>query len=159
VGAFLAGLAVNRILENKANSKERVDFLGKTLFIPAFFAVTGFLIDPRAFAQSIADNFLLVCAIVAAPILGKGIAAFGLGRAFGYSTAGNMVLWAMTVPQLAATLAMAVVAYTTRNSAGEPLMDGSVFNAVFVLIVATSIFGTVLTERFAPRMLKDVVQR
>jgi Kef-type K+ transport system membrane component KefB len=159
VGAFLAGLAVNRILENKANSKERVDFLGKALFIPAFFAVTGFLIDPRAFAQSIADNFLLVCAMAAAPILGKGIAAFGLGRAFGYSTAGNMVLWAMTVPQLAATLAMAVVAYTTRNSAGEPLMDGSVFNAVFVLIVATSIFGTVLTERFAPRMLKDAVQR
>ena len=159
VGAFLAGLAVNRILENKANSKERVDFLGKALFIPAFFAVTGFLIDPRAFAQSIADNFLLVCAMVAAPILGKGIAAFGLGRAFGYSTAGNMVLWAMTVPQLAATLAMAVVAYTTRNSAGEPLMDGSVFNAVFVLIVATSIFGTVLTERFAPRMRKDAVQR
>ena len=159
VGAFLAGLAVNRILENKANSKERVDFLGKALFIPAFFAVTGFLIDPRAFVQSIADNFPLVCGMVAAPILGKGIAAFGLGRAFGYSTAGNMVLWAMTVPQLAATLAMAVVAYTARNSAGEPLMDGSVFNAVFVLIVATSIFGTVLTERFAPRMLKDVVQR
>ena len=159
VGAFLAGLAVNRILENKAKSKERVDFLGKALFIPAFFAVTGFLIDPRAFVQSIADNFLLVCGMVAAPILGKGIAAFGLGRAFGYSTAGNMVLWAMTVPQLAATLAMAVVAYTAHNSAGEPLMDGSVFNAIFVLIVATSIFGTVLTERFAPRMLKDAVQR
>jgi Kef-type K+ transport system membrane component KefB len=158
VGAFLAGLAVNRVLESKI-SRERVDFIGKALFIPAFFAVTGFLIQPAAFARSIADNFLLVCGIVAAPLLGKGIAAFGLGRAFGYSTAGNMVLWAMTVPQLAATLAIAVVAYATRNPAGEPLMDGSVFNAIFVLIVATSIFGTVLTERFAPRMLKNAVQR
>jgi Kef-type K+ transport system membrane component KefB len=132
-----------------------MDFLGKALFIPVFFAVTGFLIDPIAFAHGIADNFLLVCGLVAAPILGKGIAAFGLGRAFGYSTAGNMVLWAMSVPQLAATLAMTVVAYKARNPEGQPLMDAAVFNAVFVLIVATATFGTAMTERFAPRLLQE----
>jgi Kef-type K+ transport system membrane component KefB len=154
VGAFLAGLAVNRVLESEV-SRERMDFLGKALFIPIFFAVTGFLIDPIAFAHGIVDNFLLVCGLVAAPILGKGIAAFGLGRAFGYSTAGNMVLWAMSVPQLAATLAMTVVAYKARDPAGQPLMDEAVFNAVFVLIVATSTFGTAMTERFAPSLLEE----
>ena len=31
--------------------------MGNTIFIPSFFIVTGFLIDPFAFARSLVDNF------------------------------------------------------------------------------------------------------
>jgi hypothetical protein len=66
---------------------------------------------------------------------------------------------AMTLPQVAATLAATIVAYDTRNSAGERLLDDSMLNAVLVLMVATAILGPLLTERFAPRMIKEVSQR
>jgi Kef-type K+ transport system membrane component KefB len=43
VGAFLAGLAVNTSARDKPASV-KLDFLAKSLFIPIFFIVTGFLI-------------------------------------------------------------------------------------------------------------------
>jgi hypothetical protein len=57
------------------------------------------------------------------------------------------------LPQVAATLAAALVAYHTVNADGQRLLDERMLNAVLVLMLATSILGPVLTERFAPRML------
>ena len=48
VGAFVAGLAVNAAVHDKP-AKEKLEFFGNSFFIPIFFAVTGFLIDPPAF--------------------------------------------------------------------------------------------------------------
>jgi Kef-type K+ transport system membrane component KefB len=84
VGAFLAGLAVNASARNKPASA-KLEFLSKSLFIPIFFIVTGFLINPVTFAQGIFDNFLLVAGIITALLVGKWIAGWVVGRAFGYS--------------------------------------------------------------------------
>jgi hypothetical protein len=35
------------------------------------------------------------------------------------------------------------------------MLDGTMLNAVLVLMLVTSILGPVLTERFAPGMLED----
>jgi len=59
VGAFLAGLAVN-VAVKEHPAKNKLEFLGKALFIPSFFIVTGFLIDPVAFVRSVVDDFPLV---------------------------------------------------------------------------------------------------
>jgi hypothetical protein len=67
-------------------------------------------------------------------------------------------MWALTLPQVAATLAAAVVAYDTRNGAGQRMLDGTMLNAVLVLMLATSFLGPVLTERFAPGMLEGTVR-
>ena len=78
-----------------------------------------------------------------------------MGRAFGYAPAARLTVWALTLPQVAATLAAALVAYDTLNGAGQRMLDGTMLNAVLVLMLATSILGPVLTERFAPRMLSS----
>ena len=152
VGAFLAGLAVNgAVQDNPARAK--LDFFGKALFIPSFFIVTGLLIDPVAFAESIVDHFPLAIGIIAALLAGKWVAAASVGRAFGYAPAARSTVWALTLPQVAATLAAALVAYQTVNGAGQRMLDNTMLNAVLVLMLATSILGPVLTERFAPGML------
>ena len=151
VGAFLAGLAVNgAVKENPARAK--LEFFGKALFIPSFFIVTGLLIDPVAFAADSVHHFPLAIGIVVALIAGKWIAAAAGAHAFGYAPAARSTMWALTLPQVAATLAAAVVAYNTRNAGGDRMLDGTMLNAVLVLMLATSILGPVLTERFAPRM-------
>ena len=154
VGAFLAGLSVNAAVEDHP-AKAKLEFFGTALFIPSFFIVTGFLIAPMAFVQSLFDNFLLVAGIVLTLLVGKGIAAEVTGRAFGYSRSARLTVWALTLPQVAATLAAALVAYGTRNAAGERLLDGTMLNAVLVLLLATSILGPILAERFAPGMLRS----
>jgi len=135
--------------------REKLKFFGDALFIPIFFLVTGFLIEPVAFAQAILDHFFLVAAIVAALIVGKGVAAFLVGGAFGYSGQAKLEMWALTVPQVAATLAATLVGYDTLNEAGVRLLDTTILNAVLVLLVVTSILGPVLTELFTPAIIKQ----
>ena len=154
VGAFLAGLAVNAAV-GKHSAKTKLEFLGKALFIPSFFIATGFLIDPSVFAKSVVDNFPLVAGIVGTLVLGKWVAAAVVGRVFGYTPAARSTMWALTLPQVAATLAATLVAHDTVDAAGQRMLDDRMLNAVLVLMLATSILGPVLTERFAPRMLEE----
>src|SRR5438093_697970 len=66
----------------------------------------------------------------------------------GYTQMEGLLMWSLSVPQVAATLAAAVVAYNAKNAAGVRLIDEPVINTVVVLMVATSILGPMLTERF-----------
>jgi len=154
VGAFLAGAAVNAAVGDHA-VKERLDFFGKAFFIPIFFIVIGFLIVPVAVGQTIFNNFWLVAGLVISLILGKGIAAAITGRAFGYGRDARLTMWALTLPQVAATLAATLVGYNTLNTTGMRLLDEKMFNAVLVLMVVTSLLGPILTEKFTPRMIRQ----
>ena len=154
VGAFLSGLAVNAAVRGKP-AKEKLEFFANSVFIPIFFIVTGFLIDPLTFLHSITANSLLVVGVVGALLVGKWIAAQSVGRAFGYSRYARMTMWSLTLPQVAATLAATLTALNTFDPAGKRLIDNELLHVVFVLLLTTSILGPFLTERFAPRMLEQ----
>jgi len=156
VGAFLAGLAVNEATQDHP-AKEKLEFFANSLFIPLFFIDTGFLIDPRNFFGSIRNHLGLVLAIIGALFVGKWIAASIAARLFGYTPAARKTVWSLTLPQVAATLAATLVGYNTFNPVGDRLLDVDMLNVVFVLLLVTAILGPVLTERFAPEMLPEVV--
>ncbi len=153
VGTFLAGLAVNAAVKDKP-ARIKLEFMGNTLFVPAFFIVTGFLIDPIALGRSLMQDSFLALGIVAALLAGKWIAAEWCGRAFGYTMAARATMWSLTLPQVAATLAATLVAFRTFNAAGQPLLDGRMLNGVLLMVLFTSILGPVFTNLFAPRMLQ-----
>jgi len=152
VGTFLAGLAVNATVKDKP-AKNKLEFMGNTLFIPIFFIVTGFLIDPPALVHSLTQDSFLAGGIIAALLVGKWVAAQSCGRVFGYSSIARRTMWSLTLPQVAATLAATLVAYKTFNAAGQPLLDGRMLNGVLIMVLVTSILGQVLTQHFAPRLL------
>ena len=154
VGAFMAGLAVNAAVGDHP-VKEKPDFFGRAFFIPIFFIVIGFLIVPVAVGQTIFNNFWLVAGMILSLILGKGIAAEVAGRGFGYARQARLTMWALTLPQVAATLAATLVGYNTLNSAGERLLGQEIFNSVLVMLVVTSLLGPVLTELFTPGMIRE----
>ena len=139
-------------------ARVKLEFFGKALFIPSFFIVTGLVIDPVVFATDVVDHFPLALGIVVALLAGKWIAATVGAHLFGYTPAARSTMWALTLPQVAATLAAAVVAFDTRNGAGQRMLDATMLNAVLVLMLVTSILGPVLTERFALRMLEGGVR-
>jgi Kef-type K+ transport system membrane component KefB len=157
VGAFLAGIALNSAVKEKP-AMEKLGFLGKTLFIPCFFVVTGFLIDPLAFGTSLMDQFPLVLGILLALLAGKALAVALVGGAFGYSRAECLTMWSLTLPQVAATLAATLVARATLDHAGQPLLDGRMLNVVLVLVLITAVLGPLLTARFVPRMTPPAAQ-
>jgi Kef-type K+ transport system membrane component KefB len=154
VGAFLAGLAVNAATHDKP-AKEKLEFFGNAFFVPIFYVVTGFLIDPLVFIPSIIDNFSLVSAIFVALIAGKWIAAEVAGRAFRYTLAARMTMWSLTLPQVATTLAATLVAFSTFNPLHQRLIDLRMLHVILVLMLITATLGPVLTQYVAPYMLDD----
>jgi hypothetical protein len=63
------------------------------------------------------------------------------------------MIWSLSLPQVAATLAAALVAFQTKNPAGVRLIDEPLINTVLVMVVVTSILGPILTERFGRQRL------
>jgi Kef-type K+ transport system membrane component KefB len=152
IGAFLAGLALNRAV-HQSPAKAELEFLGNTLFIPMFFLTVGFLINPRVFVESTMTNFGLVSSIVLGLIFAKLLAAIVAQKSFRYTSDERSIMWSLSLPQVAATLAAALVAYNAQNSAGERLIDETVLNSVIVLMVVTSVLGPILTEFFGKRLV------
>ena len=66
-----------------------------------------------------------------------------------------MTVWSLTLPQVASTLAAALAAFNTYNSAGHRLIDQQLLNVALVLMLITSVLSPVLTAHFAPRLLKE----
>jgi Kef-type K+ transport system membrane component KefB len=155
IGAFLAGLAVNRAL-GQSEAKVGLEFLGDTLFIPIFFMTIGFLIDVRVFLQTIVGTPGLVLGIVGGLVASKFVAARLTQRLLGYSDTQGHMIWSLSLPQVAATLAAALVAFHTKNAAGARLIDEPVINTVLVMVVVTSILGPILTEHFGRQRLAQL---
>lgn len=151
VGAFLAGIAVNRVLTGTP-VKQKVVLLGEGLFIPLFFVAIGISLDLPVFKATLATNLSFVLALGAALFFGKLIAAGTNGMMSGYTGAAMLTQWSLSLPQVAATLAAAIAAFNTINAEEVRLITEPVLNAVIVLMVVTSVLGPIMTRHFGSRM-------
>jgi hypothetical protein len=61
-------------------------------------------------------------------------------------------MYGLTIPQVAATLAVALVAYSTRNALGRRLIDEPMLNATIVLVILSSVIGLVIAQRAARKL-------
>lgn len=141
IGAFLAGLAINSVLGD-GPVKERIEFLGGALFIPMFFIDMGLLLDLSAF-ESLFRTVQVPLAIVGALIGSKFLASLGTKTLFGYSWAQTWTMWSLSMPQVAATLAAALVGYQAQ------IINAQVFNSVILMMLVTSVLGPLITAQSA----------
>ncbi|MCT7967603.1 cation:proton antiporter [Laspinema sp. D1] len=151
VGAFLAGLAVNDVVGN-GPVKEKVEFVGSVLFIPFFFVGMGLLLDINGFIETLTTSLGLTLAIVFGLLGSKFIAALVAKILYRYQWIETLTMWSLSVPQVAATLAAALVGVQ------QGVITPEVFNTVIVLMLVTSILGPVMTARFASKLPVPKVQ-
>jgi Kef-type K+ transport system membrane component KefB len=157
VGAFLAGIAVNRVLTGTP-VKDKVVLMGEGLFIPLFFVSIGVGLDLPVFWATLSTNIGFVAALTAALFLGKLGAAGINGQLSGYGRDAILAQWSLSLPQVAATLAAALAAYDAVNGQDVRLITESVLNGVIVLMVVTAVLGPVLTEIFGRRLIPQEEQ-
>ncbi len=141
VGAFLTGLAVNDVIGD-GPVKEKVEFVGSVLFIPIFFVDMGLLLDLNAF-QDVFRSIGIPLSIVGTLLLSKFLAAWVAKLAYRYSWQQAITMWSLSLPQVAATLAAALVGFQAE------IINERVFNSVILLMLVTSIAGPLITSRFA----------
>lgn len=144
VGAFFAGLGLNRLVPNEGPLMERIDFFGSAVFVPIFLVSVGMLLEPSVMIQG--ETLKLAGLFILASLGGKTLAA-AFSRRILHVTAGeSLLMLGLTVPQAAATLAATVIGFNIG------LFDQSVVNAVLVLILVTIVAATLIVER-AKRMV------
>ena len=144
VGAFFAGLGMNRLVPNEGPLMDRIDFFGAAVFIPIFLVTVGMLLGPRVMFE--AETLKLAALFIIASIGGKTLAA-GVARAgLGFSTSEAELMLGLTIPQAAATLAATVIGFNIG------LFDQTVVNAVLVLILASIVTATLIVDRAKKRV-------
>jgi Kef-type K+ transport system membrane component KefB len=146
IGALLAGIAAKSAFKGTP-TEDTLEVISHSLFIPAFFIAAGFLIDFRVFFATLQHDPLLVAGIVGGLLAAKWLAAQGAGRLLGYPSKDRAMMFALSVPHVAATLAVALVAFGAMNSAGARLIDEPVLNATIVLVIVTSFAGLIWASR------------
>lgn len=141
VGAFLVGLALNRLLPEQGMLTNRIQFVGEAFLIPFFLLSVGMLADVRVLAGDI-RTWQVMLAMSGAVILLKGGAALLMRRVFGYSSAEGWTMAGMTIPQAAATLAVTLIGVEIG------LLDDAVLNGAIMMIIATCVLGPWLVEKY-----------
>jgi Kef-type K+ transport system membrane component KefB len=149
VGAFFAGLALNRLVPNEGPLMDRIDFFGAAVFVPIFLVSVGMLLNPSVMVEL--QTLKLAGLFIVASFGGKSLASLLAHLTMGYSRPQAAMMLGLTVPQAAATLAATVVGFNIG------LFDESVVNAVLVLILVSIVAGTVIVEREKRRVPVPVV--
>jgi Kef-type K+ transport system membrane component KefB len=144
VGAFFAGLGLNRLVPNEGQTMHQIDFFGSAVFVPIFLVSTGLLLDPSVMFEletmKFAVLFILAC------MGGKALAAVFAHVVLKVSRAEAGLMWVVSTPQAAATLAATTVGFEIG------LFSTAVVNAVLVLILVSIITSTVLVPYFVKKV-------
>lgn len=138
VGAFFAGLGLNRLVPKRSALMDRVEFFGSSFFIPAFLISVGMLIDPAVLFDL--DTLRFAGAFLLVVVSGKGLGAIIARPVFHFSWSEVALLFSLTIGQAAATLAAALVGVNIG------LFDQQTLNAVVLAVLVTVIATSVLTR-------------
>jgi Kef-type K+ transport system membrane component KefB len=145
IGAFLAGIVLNRLVPEVGPLMSRIRFVGEVFFIPFFLISVGMLVDFRSLAAGI-DVWIAAVLYTSAVVGGKFTAARIAQSVYGHSGDEAWLIFGLTVPQAAATLAVTLVGFEIG------LFDQTVVNAVVIMILFTSLLGPWLVERYGRRV-------
>lgn len=156
IGAFFAGLALNRLIPHASTLANRVEFVGSAIFIPFFLISVGMLIDFKVFFKSW-ETIGVAGVMLAASIGGKYLAAVATRKTFRLTRDEGRLIFGMSTASAAATLASVMVGYNiiiAETAAGEPirLLNEHVLNGSILLILISCTISSFVSMSSAQRI-------
>lgn len=142
IGAFIAGLALNKLIPNSSALMNRIDFIGNSLFIPFFLISVGMLVDVSVILSG-PMALIVAGTLTVVALTGKWLAALITQLVFNYSKAQRKLIFGLSSAHAAATLAIILVGY----KAG--ILDENILNGTIILILITCIVASFATEKAA----------
>ncbi len=146
IGAFVAGLALNRLIPHSSALMNRIEFSGNALFIPFFLISVGMVVDVRVILNG-PTALIVAVVLTAVALLGKWLAALFTQLIFKYSTAQRQLIFGLSSAHAAATLAIILVGFRAG------IIDENVLNGTIILILITCIVASFATEKAAKKIL------
>lgn len=146
IGAFIAGLALNRLIPQSSALMNRIEFIGNSLFIPFFLISVGMLVDVSVILKGPTAIIVAVTLSIVA-LIGKWIAAFFTQVIFKYSKSQRQLIFGLSSAHAAATLAVILVGYKAN------VLDENILNGTIILILITCIIASFATEKAAKKII------
>mgnify|MGYP000987210806 FL=1 len=153
IGAFLAGLSLNRLIPRTSALMNRVEFVGNAIFIPFFLIGVGMLIDYQIFFNDF-ETIKVAIIMITVATLSKFIAAWLTQKTFKFSKDERRLIFGLSNAQAAATLAAVLIGYNIVLGAdkfGEPirLLNESVLNGSILMILVTCTIASFVAQKGA----------
>ena len=151
LGAFLAGLVLNRLIPHVSPLMNHLEFVGNALFIPYFLIGVGMLIDIHViFGQG--DSLKVAAVMIVVALVGKWIASWLTQKIYKMAPIERELMFGLSNAQAAATLAAVLVGYNIILPNGERLLNEDVLNGTVLLMLVTCGVSSFITERAAGKI-------
>ncbi|HCM34481.1 cation:proton antiporter [Chryseobacterium sp.] len=156
IGAFFAGLALNRLIPHTSSLMNRVEFVGNAIFIPFFLISVGMLIDFKVFFKSW-ETLEVAGIMLVASIGGKYISAVATQKTFRLTKEEGKLIFGLSSASAAATLASVMVGYNiilSETETGEPvrLLNEHVLNGSILLILISCTISSFISMASAQKI-------
>ena len=155
LGAFFAGLVLNRYVPNASPLMNRIEFVGNALFIPYFLIGVGMMIDVKVISNA---NTLYVAAnMIIVAIIGKWVAAWLAQKIYGMNGVARRMMFGLTTAHTAVALAVVTIGYNMIKPDGSRMMDETVLNGTVLMILITCAIAPIVTARAASKMRIEIL--
>lgn len=144
LGAFLAGLVLNRFVPGGTPLMSSIEFVGNALFIPYFLISVGMMINLR-----VVMNPTTLCAsalMLTVALLSKWLAAYIFQKTGRMSKPSRTVMFGLSTAHTAVALAVVTLGYNMG------LLSPEILNATIVVILITCAIAPIVTSRGAARL-------
>ena len=149
IGAFLAGVTLNRLVPRQSPLMNRIDFVGNAIFIPFFLISVGMIVN----IEIIFNGYLtIVSAIVMTVVatLTKYLAAKLTQKIYKMTPDEGSMIFGLSNAQAAATLAAVTIAYNliiayTADGSEIRLLSEEILNGTIVMILVTCTISSIVT--------------
>jgi len=148
IGAFIAGIALNKLIPSSSALMNRIEFIGNSLFIPFFLISVGMLVDIRVLLNG-PTALIVAGTLTAVALFGKWIAAYLTRILFKYSRSQGNLIFGLSSSHAAATLAVILVGYQSG------ILNEDILNGTVILILITCMVASFITEKAAKKIALD----
>jgi len=151
LGAFYAGLVLNRFVPSRSGLMSRIEFVGNAIFIPYFLIGVGMLMNVRVI---IGGWFVILfaIAITATALVLKWVAAWLSVRSFKGSKTELSLIFGLSSGKAAATIAATMIGYRCG------IITEDVMNSAVIMILICCAVASVVTEKAAKRLRMDIAK-
>ncbi|HXH98654.1 MAG TPA: cation:proton antiporter [Sphingobacteriaceae bacterium] len=151
IGAFLAGLALNRFIPHVSPLMNRIEFVGNAFFIPFFLIGVGMLVDISVLFKGF-GAITVAAVMITVAVLSKYIAAVATQKTFKLSKDERRLIFGLSNARVGATLAIVLIGYNiilAETNSGEPirLLSEDVLNGTILMILVTCTISSFVTEK------------
>lgn len=151
LGAFYAGLVLNRFIPPRSGLMSRLEFVGNAIFIPYFLIGVGMLMNVRVILNGwgVASAAVAMCVTALA---GKWIASFIAARLMRMGRHERMLMFGLTSGKAAATIAATIIGFR-YGLLSEDMMNG----AVIMILICCGV-ASICTEKAAKVMRMGIAR-